>query len=257
MADITASAVSSLRSRTGVSILECKKALEEADGNEESAIEILRKRGEMQVAKKADRDQGEGYIFLAEGDGTVAVVLLRCETDFVARNDGFQALGAQIAQKALAEGKDAVEADTETISNAVQQLGENISLGEVHVVNGATLGSYVHTNGKIAVVVSLNGGSSAIARDVSMHAAAMNPEYVSPEEVPQEAIEKEKEIWKEQLASEGKPAEIMEKIMIGKEKKFREENALLKQAFVKEPEKTIEQYLGDAAIASYLRVSVS
>jgi elongation factor Ts len=257
MADISAAAVASLRARTGVSILECKKALEEAGGDEEKAIEILRKRGEAQVVKKADRAQGEGYIFLAEGSGKAALVMLRCETDFVSRSDAFQVIGKELAELALAKGEAAEDEIKEKIAAAVQQLGENITLGELKVVEGSTLGHYVHTNGKLAVVVALEGGSVEAAKDAAMHATAMGPSYVSPEEVTAEAVAKEKEIWTEQLKKEGKPPEIQEKIMIGKEKKFREENALLTQAFVKDPSKTVQAYLGSAKVTGYVRMSVA
>jgi len=256
MSEISASDVAALRARTGVSILECKKALEEAGGDEEKAIELLRKRGAAQAVKKADRDQTEGYIFSAETDGKVAIVLLHCETDFVSKNPDFQTFGQELADLALSDGADAVKAAEEKISDAVQKMGENVSLGDVQVIEGSTLGAYVHTNGKIGVVVSLEGGNEETAKDIAMHAAAMSPEFVSPDEVSTEAVDKEKEIWKEQLASEGKPAEIMEKIMEGKEKKFREENALLTQPFVKNPEQTIQQLLGDASVASYTRLSI-
>ena len=256
MSDISASAVASLRSRTGISILECKKALDEANGDEENAIEILRKRGAAQAAKKSERNQGEGLVFSASKSGKISLVKLRCETDFVARNDDFLKLGKEFADMALSEGADAVKNATEKINAAVQQLGENISIGDAHVIEGDVMGCYIHTNNKIGVVIVIDGGSEEMAKDVAMHAAAMNPSYISPEDVSEEEVTKEKEIWKEQLAQEGKPAEIMEKIMIGKEKKFREENALLKQAFVKNPEQTIEQYLNGATIAKYVRVSV-
>ncbi|PIR52644.1 translation elongation factor Ts [Candidatus Peregrinibacteria bacterium CG10_big_fil_rev_8_21_14_0_10_49_10] len=257
MSAVSATAVSSLRKRTGVSILECKKALEEAGGDEEKAIEFLRKRGMAQAAKKAERDQSEGLIFAAEGDGSVAIVFLKCETDFVARDENFKALGQEIAQTLLSAGADAAaKLAEEKIPAAVQKLGENISLGEMQRVEAGTLGTYIHSNGKIGVVVGLTGGSSEIAKDVAMHAAAMNPLYVRPEDVSAEAVEAEKAIWKEQLAKEGKPEQIMEKIMLGKEKKFREENALIAQEFVKDPSKTIEQYLEGAAIEAYVRVAV-
>ena len=256
MPDIPASAVASLRARTGVSILQCQKALEEAGGDEEKAIEILRSKGEAQAVKKADREQGEGYIFSASDGGKVAMVLVKCETDFVSRGDDFQAFGNELAKLALNEGEDAVRGAKEKFNEAVQKMGENITLGDVNVVEGETIGCYVHTNGKIGVIVSLKGGSVELARYVAMHAAAMNPLYISPDDVPEDVIKREEVVWKEQLKAEGKPEEIMDKILIGKEKKFREENALLKQEFVKNPEQTIEQYLGDASIDSYLRVSV-
>lgn len=257
MSEISASAVASLRSRTGVSILECKKALEEAGGDEEKAIELLRKRGAAQAAKKADREQFEGIVFVHQEGNTAGVLFLRCETDFVARDENFMATGKELATVLCKDGEEAVKAAAETLlPAAVQKLGENISIGEMYRVEGDVLGNYVHTNGKIAVVVALQGGTEDQAKDVAMHAAAMSPQYVSPSEVPAEAVEKEKSIWTEQLAKEGKPAEIMEKIMMGKETKFREENALETQEFVKDPSKKVRDYLGGATITKYVRVSV-
>lgn len=256
--NISATAIASLRARTGVSISACKEALEEAGGDEEKAIELLRKRGLSQAAKKAAREQSEGLAFVAEDGSKIAIVLLRCETDFVARDDNFQATGTQIVDELLKNGKDAAQKKAEAlIPDLVQKLGENITLGEMHLVEGATLGAYLHSNAKIAVAVALEGGSKEHARDVAMHAAALSPKVVSPDEVTSDLVEKEKEIWKEQLSKEGKPEAMWDKIMLGKEKKFREESALLKQAFVKDPSKTVEQYLGDAKVAGYVRVSVA
>lgn len=251
-------AVVSLRKRTGVSISACKEALDEAKGDEEKAIEILRKRGIAQAAKKAVREQKEGFMFSAEDGNVAAMVLLHCETDFVARDAGFQTLGKDLVKALLKEGSDRLKtiAD-EHLPAAVQKLGENISLGEHHRIEAPIKGTYIHTNGKIGVIIGLDSGTDKQARSVAMHAAAMNPQYVSPDDVLPEAIEKEKEIWRAQLAKEGKPAQIMEKIMMGKERKFREENALLKQEFVKEPGKTVEQYLGKAKVVSYVRVEIS
>ena len=257
MADISASAVASLRARTGVSILECKKVLEEAGGDEEAAIELLRKRGAMQAAKKSDREQSEGLVFVHVDGGKAGILFLRCETDFVARDENFQKLGAELAETLAKEGGEATKTIAESkLSDAVQKLGENISIGDAVVVEENVIGSYVHTNGKIGVVVGMDGGSEEIARDIAMHAAAMNPLYVSPEDVPEEEVEKERTIWKDQLAKEGKPEEIMEKIMMGKEKKFREENALLTQEFVKEPGKTVQEHAGESAVTSYVRIAV-
>ena len=258
MTTVSASAVSSLRSRTGVSILECKNALEEASGDEEKAIENLRKRGIVQAAKKADREQKEGAVFIDEGDGKAAVVFVQCETDFVARDDNFQSLGASLAVALRTGGEEAVKTTgAEQITAMVQKLGENISVGEMHVIEAGTIGTYVHGNGKIGVVIGLDGGTVDIAKDVAMHAAAMSPSYVSPDEVPDEEVVKERDIWTEQLAKAGKPAEIMDKIMTGKEKKYREENALISQDFVKDPSMTIEKYLDGASVTSYVRVAVS
>lgn len=256
--NISAKAIASLRVRTGVSISACKEALEEAGGDEEKAIELLRKRGLAQAAKKAAREQAEGLAFLAENSSNIAIVLLRCETDFVARDDNFQSTGKQIVDTLLASGESAAKQKAETLlPELVQKLGENITLGEMHLLQGSTLGSYLHSNAKIAVGIALEGGTKEHARDLAMHAAALNPKVVSPDEVTPELVEKEKEIWKVQLAKEGKPEAMWDKIMLGKEKKFREESALLKQNFVKDPSKTIEQYLGGATVTTYVRVSVA
>lgn len=256
--NISASAIASLRARTGVSISACKEALEEAGGDEEKAIELLRKRGLSQAAKKAAREQAEGLAFVAEANGKIAVVLLRCETDFVARDDNFQTTGKAIVDTLVSSGEDAAKKKAEEmVPELVQKLGENITLGEMHLVEGGTVGAYLHSNAKIAVVVALDGGSKDHARDVAMHAAALSPKVVSPEEVTDDLVAKEKEIWAEQLKGEGKPEAMFDKIMIGKEKKFREESALLKQPFVKDPSMTVEQYLGDAKVTKYVRVSVA
>jgi len=257
MSPVSPAAVASLRQRTGVSMMECKKALDEAQGNEEKAIEILRKRGIAQMAKKAARDQFEGLIFLAQKAGTSALVMLKCETDFVARDDNFRKAGAAFAETLLEKGEDGLKTLAETtVPELVQKLGENISIGEMHLVSGSTLGTYLHTNSKIGVVISLTGGTADMARDIAMHAAALNPLVVSPTEVTAEKVEKEKEIWREQLKKEGKPEAMFDKIMLGKEKKFREENALLKQPFVKDPTKSVEQFLGDAKVEKYVRLAV-
>lgn len=257
MNNIDAKAVASLRSRTGVSMMECKKALEEAGGDEEKAIEILRKKGASAAAKKAERDQAEGSVFSASNDGKSALVRLDCETDFVARDDNFQALGQELADALLNNGLDAANALAEQkIPALVQKLGENISFGELKLTEAAVNGVYVHSNGKIGVVVGLSGGSPELAKDIAMHAAAMNPLYVKPEDVSDEDLAKERDIWKEQLAAEGKPENILDKIMQGKEKKFREENALLTQEFVKDSEKLIKDLLNGNDITDYFRLSV-
>ncbi|MBI1812995.1 translation elongation factor Ts [Candidatus Peregrinibacteria bacterium] len=258
MSAVTASAVAQLRARTGVSILACKQALDEAGGDEEKAIEILRKRGIAQAVKKADREQTEGALFVAQNPTTAAIVQLKCETDFVARSDDFLALGKEIAEYLLQNGlAKAQEMLAKRLPEAIQKLGENISVGEMQEIQAPVTGSYVHSNRKIAVVVGLDPkGDPTKAKDVAMHAAAMNPLYVHPDDVPAEAIAKEREIWTAQMKDEKKPAAILEKIMTGKERKFREENALVKQAFVKDPTMTIEKYLNGAAVTTYVRVTI-
>ena len=257
MSPISAKDIAELRARTGVSISACKEALDEAHGDQEKAIELLRKRGIAQAAKKASRDQAEGCVFTAEAPGKAATVLIRCETDFVARDTAFQSIGTELAQTIVSKGLAAAEKiASEKIPELVQKLGENISVGEAHLVEAPVIGVYLHSNAKIAVAIGMEGGNRDMARDAAMHAAAMSPLYVHPEEAPTGTLEKEREIWKEQLAKEGKPAQIVDKILIGKEKKYREENALLTQPFAKDPSKTVGQYLGDAKVVSYIRLSV-
>jgi elongation factor Ts len=257
MTTISAQQVASLRSRTGVGVLAVKKALEESGGDEEKAIELLRKRGEAQAVKKAGREQSEGSIFIETKEGKAGIVHLASETDFVARGDDFQNAGKALAAMTLEKGADAVKSHCETfVPELVNKLGENVSLADVQVVEGAPLGTYVHSNNKIGVIVTLDGGNQEKARDVAMHAAAMAPEVINPEEVPAETIAKEKEIWREQLQKEGKPENMWEKIMMGKEKKFREESALMKQPFAKDQSITIEKYLDGAKVTAYVRLAV-
>lgn len=255
--EITAAAVAQLRARTGVGIVAVKQALEDAAGDEEKAIELLRKRGLSQAVKKADRGQSEGAIFIAEAGGKAALIVIKCETDFVGRSDAFIAIGQELATSLVKDGAAKAKAlADQKIPEAVQKLGENISVGETLEVSAPVIASYVHSNRKIGVIIGLESGDVTKAKDVAMHAAAMNPMYVTPEQVPAEAVLKEKEIWKEQMKNEKKPPEILEKIMLGKERKFREENALLKQPFVKDSSMTVEKYLGGAKVTSYQRVAI-
>lgn len=258
MSPISPSQIASLRARTGVGMLAVKAALEEAGGDEEKAIEILRKKGQAQAVKKAEREQGEGAIFIASSGSKAALVFLKCETDFVGRSDGFLALGQALADHLLKDGEAGLaKFAEERIPKAVLEFGENISIGEQHLIEAPVIGTYVHSNRKIGVIIGLDGADNAKATDAAMHAAAMNPQVASPAEITEEAVLKEKEIWKEQLSKEGKPAEMQEKIMVGKEKKFREENALISQPFVKDPSMTVGAMLGGANVKSYTRVSLS
>lgn len=254
--EITAQLVMSIRDKTGVSMMACKKALLEADGNEEKAIEILRKRGEMKSAEKSDRATKEGAVAIAMKNGKACIASLRCETDFVSRNADFQKLAQAVAKAYLEKGSSAQASNEAMVQEAVNKLGENIQLGEFFVIEAPVIGGYVHTNFKIGTLVGLEKGTVEQARDVAMHAAAMNPKVKYPEDVSGEVIAKEKEIWSAQLAQEKKPAHILENILKGKEKKFREENALSSQVFVKDNTKTVGQYLGDAKIVQYVRLSI-
>ncbi len=258
MSPITAAAIQSLRSRTGVSISAVKEALEEAEGNEEKAIELLRKRGIAQAAKKAAREQSEGIVFVKEEGSKAAMIIMRCETDFVARDDGFQSVGRSILETLFTKGMDAAKAEAaEKIPELVQKLGENITVDDMHSIEAPIIGAYLHSNAKIGVIIGLEGGARDTARDIAMHAAALSPMYIHPEQVGTDAIEKEREIWREQMKKDNKPEAMWDKIMMGKEKKFREESSITKQNFVKDPSKTVEQHLGDAKITAYVRASVA
>ncbi len=253
---ITADQVAKLRARTGSGILDAKNALEEAKGDEELAIDVLRKKGKAQAVKKAARVQSEGAIFIATNGNQAALVQVKCETDFVGRSEVFVKFGQDLVGTLLAKGRAAFDAyASEKVPAAVLELGENISLGEVKAASAPILGTYVHSNRKIGVIVGLDSGTTEQAADVAMHGAAMNPTYVRPSDVPPEAILKEQEIWKEQMKNDKKPPEILEKIMLGKERKFREENALITQAFVKDPSQTVEKMLVNAQVKEYVRVS--
>lgn len=254
---ITAAEVNALRQKTGVSMMACKKALTEANGDEEKAIEILRKKGEAKAVDKSDREAKEGGVAAATGGGKGVVVKVCCETDFVARNEDFVALCQKVADIVLEKGIDAAKPEADAIvTEHVGKLGENMILDEVQEGEGAVIGAYIHSNRKVGAMVFLDGGTEEQAKDVAMHVTASDPKVISPDEVSDELVEKEKEIWKDQLKNEGKPEQIWDKIIAGKESKFRSECALMKQPFVKNPEQTIEQYLGDAKVTKFIRMTV-
>ncbi|OGJ53800.1 translation elongation factor Ts [Candidatus Peribacteria bacterium RIFCSPHIGHO2_02_FULL_49_16] len=254
---VSASAVSSLRARTGISILACKEALEQAGGDEEKAIDILKKRGMTQAVKKAGRAQTEGLIFGAQEGNKAAILLLGCETDFVAKEDAFRDAGQKLVNLWLHEGeKKAHGHANEQIPELVNTLGENISLVEAQMVEAPVVGMYIHSHAKIGVLIGLDSGTEKIARDIAMHAAAMNPLYVSPLEAPTDMIQKEKEIWTEQLKQEGKPDTLIGNILEGKTKKLREEHALITQPFAKDPSKKVKDILEGATVVNYVRLSV-
>lgn len=256
MTSITAAQVNSLRQRTGISMMECKNALVEAQGDEEKAIEFLRKRGAAQAAKKADRETTEGLIVTQVEGNKAAIVSLYCETDFVAKNEEFVALAHKAAQLALVQGVEGAKEEVEPELRALfTKLGENMSI-EVDRIEGEGLGEYVHTNGKMGAVVNLKSADAQKARDLAMHITAMNPVVIQPEELPEEVVVKEREIWVEQLKNEGKPAEMIDKIMRGKEKKFREEQALVKQSFVKDGSLTVEEYLSGNQVEAFIRKAI-
>ncbi|WP_027328896.1 translation elongation factor Ts [Marinimicrobium agarilyticum] len=265
MAAISASMVKELRERTGLGMMECKKALNEADGDVEVAIENLRKASGLKAAKKAGRTAADGVVSLkVSDDNSYGVIIeVNSETDFVARDTGFLAFVEKVLAKAFADKQTDIKAlmdgELEGEREAlVQKIGENISVRRVAVVEGGVIDGYVHSNNRIAVMTQLEGGEADLARDVAMHVAAVNPQVIKPEDMPEEIVAKEKEIIKAQPDMEGKPAEIVEKMMMGRINKFLKEGSLVEQPFVKDPEIKVGKLLSNAgaAIQSFVRFEV-
>jgi elongation factor Ts len=264
---MSAALVKELRERTGLGLLECKKALAACDGDIELAIEELRKSSGMKAAKKAGRTAADGVVAARVAtDGSYAVVIeVNSETDFVARDAGFLAfvekvLGAAFSSRqtdvaALMSGE--LEAAREAL---VQKIGENIGVRRISLLSAdaGVVGAYVHGNNRIAVLVALSGGDADLARDVAMHVAAANPQVVSPADMPAEAIAKEREIYTAQAQDSGKPADIIDKMIGGRIKKFLAENSLVEQAFVKNPDITVGKLVAGAgaAVTSFVRFEV-
>ncbi len=253
---IAATQVNELRKRTGVPMMLCKKALEEAGGDDEKAIDILRKKGEAKAATKAGRDTSEGVVVTKIESNKAAIVQFMCETDFVAKNEEFQKIANDAVETAITEGADAARAASDQpVKDLFTKLGENMAI-EIKVLEGEGIGDYIHSNSKIGTLVLLQSSDIEKAKDIAMHVAAMSPVVVSPDQVSEELVLREREIWAEQLKNEGKPEAILDKIMEGKEGKFREESALMKQKFVKDNEKTIEQYLEGNSVVEFVRMAI-
>jgi elongation factor Ts len=247
--------VKELRERTGLGLLECKKALGEAGGDVDAAIEALRKSSGMKAAKKAGRTAADGVVAIqTAADGSFgAMIEINSETDFVARDENFLTFVHSVLAKAFEQRISDVtmlaEGETEEARQAlVQKIGENISVRRVatHEADAGMIGGYVHGNNRIAVLVSLKAGSEELARDVAMHVAAVNPQVVSPDDMPQELVAKEREIYAAQAQDSGKPPEIVEKMIDGRIRKFLSENSLTEQAFVKDPDLTVGKLVAQA-----------
>jgi len=256
MADIKL--ISALRERTGAGLADCKAVLDEANGDIEVAIDLLRKKGGIKAAKKADRESNEGVIAIARDASGVAVAALRCETDFVARNEGYIATVQSYAEKLI--GMDAEEFKTWAEQNIKDELtlkiGENLQLATAEKVSGAVVGSYVHSNRKLAAVVALSGGTQELANDIALHISAMTPFYLTPTDVPAEEIEKEKDVYRTLLKQDGKPEAMWDKIMEGKLNKYYEDVCLLNQTFVKDDSQKIADLLGENKVVSFKRYSI-
>jgi elongation factor Ts len=268
---VTASMVKELREMTGAGMMDCKKALGETDGNMEEAVEFLRKKGMAGADKKAGRTAAEGVIAIAVSDDQkkAAIVEVNCETDFVAKGDEFKNFADEIAAIVLATGQVDIDAlmgekmaNGQTIDEKrremIGKIGENMAVRRIELVeSNGTIGQYQHGE-KIGVVVAMNGGDDALTRDVAMHIAAAKPAAISADDVDAEVLEKERKFQIEQAQDSGKPADIIEKMIEGRMRKYLQEITLLGQAFVKDPDQTVEKLLkaSDASVTNFVRLEV-
>ena len=268
---ITAETVKTLRERTGAGMMECKRALVETGGDLDAAAELMRKSGLAKADKKAARTAAEGVLAVARSaDGRSATLVeINCETDFVARQPEFQAFAAAVAQAVLGSAAD--DADSlgrltlaggksvdDTRRELIARIGENITVRRAGRLSAPTLvGSYVHGI-RIGTLVGVQGGNETLARDLAMHVAAANPQYVAPEDVPAATVAKEREILMAQAAAEGKPANIVEKMVDGRLRKYLAEICLTGQPFVKDPDLPVGKLLqqAGASVAGFLRFEV-
>lgn len=267
--EITASQVKELRERSGAGMMECKKALVENDGNVDTAIEWLRKQGLAKADKKASRIAAEGRVVLGQNATSAVLVEINSETDFVAKDAGFLAFSDAIADIALASGATTVDAlkqaafpAGDTVEAARQALvakvGENVQIRRlVRLDSGNTIGAYVH-GGRIGVLVDMKGGSAELARGIAMHVAAMNPQYISPDNVPAEIVASEKDIALAQVKDSGKPAEILEKMISGKLRKTLADMSLTGQPYALDPNTSVADALKKegAEVLSMQRIAV-
>ncbi|HSM64339.1 MAG TPA: translation elongation factor Ts [Gillisia sp.] len=273
MANITAAEVNKLRKSTGAGMMDCKKALVEADGDFELAIEVLRKQGQKVAAKRADRDSSEGAVIAKVNDDATkgVIVSLNCETDFVAKNDTYVAMATKIAEIALSTSskEELLAADFNGVSvqdKLTEQtgvIGEKIEIGDYRTMEAPFVGSYIHAGNKIAVLTGLSknvDGAEEAAKNVSMQAAAMNPVALDEAGVDQTIIDKEIEIAKDQLRQEGKPEEMLENIAKGKIKRFFKDNTLVNQDYIKDNKMSIAAYVksvdSDLKVVAFERVAL-
>jgi elongation factor Ts len=274
MAQITAAEVNKLRQTTGAGMMDCKIALQEADGNFEKAIEIIRKKGQAIANKRADREAREGAVLAKiSADGTKgALIVLNCETDFVAKNENFVAFARKILDKALEtnakdlESLKTVQLEGNSIAEKIVEqigiIGEKIELSYYDKINAAKVISYIHPGNKLATLAGFNKNTTEqVAKDIAMQIAAMSPVAIDKSDVSAEVIEKEKEIGREQAKREGKPENMLDKIAEGKLSKFFKESTLLNQEYTKDTKKSIRQFLQEndkeLTVTSFLRYSLT
>jgi elongation factor Ts len=266
--NITADSVKQLRERTGAGMMECKKALVETQGDLDAAAELMRKTGLAKADKKATRVAAEGTVVAERSGNTAVLVEVNCETDFVARGDEFLGFARDVAKAALAHSADSLEALLASKGAAgslddqrralIAKIGENISVRRFEKLSAAgALGTYIH-GGRIGCVVALEGGDEALARDLAMHVAAVNPAYIDAGEVPAAVLDKEREILAEQTKGEKKPPDIIAKMVEGRLRKYLAEITLMGQPFVKDPETTVEKLVkkAGAKVVKFVRYEV-
>jgi len=266
--------VAKLRNTTGAGMMDCKKALVEAEGDFEKAEDILRKKGQKVAANRADRDSSEGAIIArVNEDNTLgAIISLNCETDFVAKNEAFVELAYELAEQAInyANKEEFLASDFhgQTVAEKLIQqtgvIGEKIEIGSFETIQGAFLGAYIHAGNKIAAITSLSAkvdGADEAAKAVSMQVAAMNPIALDENSVSQETIDKELEIERHKLTEEGKPANIIDNILKGKMQRFYKDNTLVHQDFIKDSSVSVADYVksvnGDLKVTGFVRVALS
>lgn len=263
MAEITAAAVKALREETGLGMMECKKALTETNGDVEAARDLLRKKGLTTAEKKAGRATSEGLVAIQVNPQKTeaAMVEIRCETDFCARNDEFRQMVADIASlvaQAPQTGKiEANDAITTRVQSTLAKIGENMGYTQGVRITASRIGTYVHHNGKVGVVLGVEGEvADETLSDICMHIAFADPLAITTDDVPPELVAKETEIAVEQAMASGKPKDIAEKMVAGKIRKFVEANALIEQPFVRDDSKKVKDILGSAKVTAFARFAV-
>ncbi len=260
-----------LRERTGAGIVDCKQALEETGGDIEAAVDLLRKKGIAKAAKRGDREATQGLIKVAvnAANSEGYIFEMNAETDFVVRNDQFREAAEKIMSLILSKTPSTIEellgleleggvSVAETLTHMSGVIGEKIGIGRyAKLTSLGTVGSYSHPQGNIGVIVALDkSGETELAQNIAMHVAAANPRYVKPEEVDVAELEKEKDVYREQLRAERKPEEMIEKILQGKINKYYEEVCLIKQEYIKDDKKKVEEILNGATIEGFVRYSL-
>lgn len=259
---ITSELVKELRERTGIGMMECKKALEATGGDIEAAIEELRKKGLAKAAKKADREALEGGLRVLSEAGKSYIISVSCETDFLANSDRFKSMLDAVVEYLKAHGADSRDGAQKLLeSDYSLEMGENLQIKDYEIMEGGASASYVHSNGKLAAVVVADAGADDTRlKQVAMHVTAANPEYLSPDEISEDVVEKEKSIQLEMMKNdpkmEGKPDEVLLKIIDGKMGKFKGEISLLEQPFVMDPNVKVKDFLGGSKVTAFKRFSI-